>query len=72
MKRLSVRIDDNTHSKLIELANQEGVSLAESVRDLIENQINDKTPTQQPDKATEKLFKQKSLEEQLIKLTKNI
>jgi len=47
MKRISIRIDDNIHSKLIDQANQQGLSLSESVRSYLEKQTNDKTPSYQ-------------------------
>ena len=54
MKRISIRIDDNIHSKLIDQANQEGLSLSESIRTHLEKQINNETPTHQLEKTTEK------------------
>jgi len=51
MKRISIRLDDNTHTKLWDLANQEGLSLSESIRTHLEKQINNEIPTFQDDKA---------------------
>lgn len=70
MKRISIRIDDSIHLKLIDLANQEGLSLSDTVRNYLENQTSNINPTHQPEKPTEKQTPNKeSLVEQLKRLT---
>jgi antitoxin component of RelBE/YafQ-DinJ toxin-antitoxin module len=50
-KHLSIRIDDSTYSKLMDQANQDGLTVSESIRDLLEKQTSNETPSYQPDKS---------------------
>jgi len=52
-KHLSIRIDYDIYSKLMDQANQDGLTVSESVRNLLENQTNNETPTHQPEKPIE-------------------
>jgi len=46
-KHLSIRIDYNTYSKLMDQANQDGLTVSESVRNLLEKQTSNETPIHQ-------------------------
>ena len=52
MEKITSRVDKKTLDELIEISNQEDITLSETIRNLLEKQTNNKTPTHQTEKAT--------------------
>ena len=70
MEKITSRVNKKTLDELIEISNQKGVTISETIRNLLEKQTNNKTPTHQLEKTTEKQTPNKeNLIEQLKKLT---
>ena len=70
MEKITSRVNKKTLDELIEISNQKGVTISETIRNLLEKQTNNETPTHQLEKTTEKQTPNKeNLIEQLKKLT---